>query len=140
MKCLVCARSCYKITNQHQSQFTPKNCSQVYKLIDLCLNSYLDELLIQEDLLDILPMIEEANAISEELDKKVILKDNDIKKLLLLIYKKTFQIDRRIFHVFILHYVLPTQITLSITFNIKYRTVMLHGYTKPKTRKLQRVF
>jgi hypothetical protein len=34
-------------------------------------NVYLDELLIQEDLLDILPMVEEANAISQELDKKV---------------------------------------------------------------------
>ncbi|CAB3985233.1 kinesin KIF28P [Paramuricea clavata] len=30
-----------------------------------------DELLIQEDLLDILPMVEEANAISQELDRKV---------------------------------------------------------------------
>lgn len=71
---------------------------------------------MQEDLLDILPMIEEANAISEELDKKVILKDNDIKKLLSVIYKRTFQIDNtRIFHKFILHFVLPTHIWLSIT-------------------------
>ena len=31
-----------------------------------------DELLIQEDLLDILPMVEEANAISQELDRKVL--------------------------------------------------------------------
>lgn len=31
-----------------------------------------DELLIQEDLLDILPMVEEANAISQELDRKVV--------------------------------------------------------------------
>lgn len=28
-------------------------------------------MLIQEDLLDVLPMVEEANAISQELDKKV---------------------------------------------------------------------
>ena len=31
-----------------------------------------DELLIQEDLLDVLPMVEEANAISQELDRKVL--------------------------------------------------------------------
>ena len=39
--------------------------------IKICFNAYLDEMLIQEDLLDILPMVEEANAISQELDKKV---------------------------------------------------------------------
>ena len=37
-------------------------------------NEYLDELLMQEDLLDILPMVEEANAISQELDRKVIIR------------------------------------------------------------------
>ena len=45
-----------------------------WKYMIIYFNEYLDELLMQEDLLDILPMVEEANAISQELDRKVIIR------------------------------------------------------------------
>ena len=39
--------------------------------LKICFDFIIEDMMLQEDLLKILPMINEANAMSEELDKKV---------------------------------------------------------------------